>query len=196
MALIADVVTRTDDAAGDEFLTFIDGLARRVQGVAIVNLNSDPMGVTGTPLVVSVTNNVTLDDSTPINVNIASEAPATPYVVYGTSTAAVASAQISGSGPYMLKQLRVIMASTSTVDRYLMLFNGNGVSAGQTLADFNDPNVVAPVWRAFLPAGVETSETFDDNELIFSNGLLACISSTEDSLTLTGAEAYFHAIGI
>ena len=45
MALTADVVLRTDDASGDSFLTFLDGSARRVQAVAIVNLNGDPMGV-------------------------------------------------------------------------------------------------------------------------------------------------------
>ena len=193
MALIADVVTRTDDAAGDEFLTFIDGLSRRVQGVAIVNLNSDPMGVTGTPLVVSVSNAVAVDDSTPINVNIASEAPATPYVVYSTGVSAVASAIVSGSG-YTLKQLRVIMDAGTTNDRWVLLFDADGVSAGQTVAEL-DSNNTPPDWRMFCPKGIETSETFDDNELVFTNGLVAALSTAPGSLTIAGSEVFFHAIG-
>lgn len=186
MALIADVVTRTDDAAGDEFLTFIDGLSRRVQGVAIVNLNSDPMGVTGTPLVASISNAVTVDDATPINVNIASEVPAGTTVVYSTGGAPVASAIISTTAGYSLHELRVILDPAATTDRWLMLFDATSVPAPATV----------PYWRAFLPAGVETSETFQFG-LPFPNlGCVAVISSDPEDLLIAGAEAYFQAIGI
>ena len=187
MALIADSVTRTDDAAGDSFLTFLDGLGRQVQAVAIVNTNSDPMGVTGTPLVTSVSSAVTIDDSTPINVNIASEAPTTPYIVYSTAGTAVETAIISAS-PFTLKQLRVIMDSGTATDRWLMLFDSD-TTVG--LAG------TAPRWRAFCPAGVETSETFDDGELSFpTTGLTAVISSTPGTYTATGVgEVFFQAIG-
>jgi len=186
MALIADVVTRTDDAAGDSFLTFLDGLGRRVQAVVVVNNNGDPAGITGTPLVVSVSNAVAVDDSTPINVNVASEVPAGTTVVYSTGNAPVASAIISTTAGYSLHELRVILDPAATTDRWLMLFDATSVPA----------DTAVPYWRAFLPGGVETSETFQFG-LPFPNlGCVAVISSDPEDLAITGAEAYFQAIGI
>jgi hypothetical protein len=184
VALTPDTVLRTDDAAGDSFLTFLDGSARRVQAVAVVNLNGDPMGVTGTPLVAEISNAVLLDDSTPINVNIASTTHTHTHTVHVTAGAAVASAVISGV-PATLVELRVILDSAVAVDRYIMLFDATSLPSPGT----------APFWRLLVPAGSEASETWSPSGLEFPNlGIVAAVSSTINTLLVTGAEAYFSAV--
>lgn len=184
MPLTPDTVLRTDDAAGDSFLTFLTGGGDRAQGVAVVNLNGDPMGVTGTPMVVSVSNNVAVDDSTPIDVNIASTTHAHTHVVYGTAGAKVASAVISAV-PATLVELRVVMDPLSTADRWLMLFDASSLPA----------DTAVPIWRSYLPGGSGIGESWGDIGLPFpTTGIVAAISSTADTLTVTAAEGYFHAI--
>ena len=184
MPLSPDTVLRTDDAAGDSFLTFLDGSARRVQAVAIVNLNGDPMGVTGTPLVAEISNAVLIDSTTPIDVNIASTVHTHTHNVYVTAGSAVASAVISGA-PATLVELRVILDSAVAVDRYVMLFDATSLPVDTT----------PPFWRLLVPAGSEASETWNPSGLDFPNlGIVAAVSSTIGTLTVTGAEAYFSAV--
>ena len=184
MPLTPDVVLRTDDAAGDSFLTFLTGSGNRAQAVVIINLNGDPMGVTGTPVVTTVSNAIAIDDSTPIDVNIASTTHAHTHLTYATAGAAVASAIISAV-PATLVELRVISDPTVTVDRYVMLFDATSLPA----------NGAAPLWRSYLPGGSGIGESWGDIGLPFTSlGIVAAISSTPDTLTVTSAEAYFHAI--
>lgn len=191
MALTPDTVLRTDDAAGDSFLTFLDGSARRVQAVAIVNLDGDPMGVVGTPLVAEISNAVLIDDSTPVDVNIASTTHTHTHTIYVTAGSAVASAIISGA-PATLVELRAILDSSVAVDRYIMLFDADGTTAGQQIGDLES---TAPFWRLLVPAGSEASETWNPSGLSFpTNGIVAAVSSTIGTLTLTSAEAYFSAV--
>lgn len=185
MALTPDTVLRTDDAAGDSFLTFLDGSARRVQAVAVVNLNGDPMGVTGTPLIAEISNAITIDDTTPVDVNIASTTHTHTHNVYVTAGAAVDDAVISAV-PATLVEFRAILDSAVAVDRYVMLFDANTLPVA---------NGTAPFWRILVPAGSEASETWNPSGLNFpTNGIVAAVSSTIDTLTLTGAEAYFSAV--
>lgn len=186
MPLTPDVVLRTDDAAGDSFLTFLTGGGDRAQAVAIINLNGDPMGVTGTPLVVSVSNTVSVDDSTPIDVNIASTIHSHTHVVYGTAGAAVASAVISAV-PAVLVELRAILDPAATADRWVMLFDNDG--------SVPPINGAVPIWRSYLPGASGIGESWGDIGLPFAvNGIYAAISSTANTLTITAAEAYFHAV--
>jgi len=182
--LTPDTVLRTDDAAGDSFLTFLTGAGSRAQGVAVVNLNGDPMGVSGTPFFVSVSNNVTLDDATPINVNIASSSLVTTHSIY-SSAAAQASHQISGVTATLI-ELRVISDPAVTLDRYVMIFD--------SIASIASLEGTAPIWRAYLPAGAAIGESWGDVGLEFTTGITVAISSTIGNLTLTGAEAYFHSV--
>lgn len=184
MPLTPDTVLRTDDAAGDSFLTFITGSGDRAQGVAIVNLNGDPMGVTGTPIVASITGNVGIDDSTPIDVNVASSTHSHTHVTYATAGAAVASAVISAV-PATLVELRVILDPTATADRWVMLFDASSLPA----------DTAVPIWRSYLPGGSGIGESWGDIGLPFlSTGIVAAISTTADTLTVATAEGYFHAI--
>lgn len=186
MPLTPDVVTRTDDAAGDAFLTFLDGTGRRSQAVVLVNLNGDPMGVTGTPVVVATgSNEVLIDSTTPVNVNIASTTHTHTHVVSATAGAAVANALIY-SGVTTLVEFRVLLDPTVSVDRWVMLFDS--IAAIGTLESS------APLWRIFVPAGAEASETWNPSGLEFADGITVAVSSTIAVLTLTGAEAFFHAI--
>lgn len=185
MPLTPDVVTRTDDAAGDAFLTFLDGSGRRSQGVVLVNLNGDPMGVTGTPVVTTVSNAVLIDSATPINVNIASTTHTHAHVVSATAGTPVANALIY-TGITTLVELRVLLDPTVSVDRYIMLFDSAALIA--TLEG------TAPLWRILVPSGIEASETWNPSGLEFTAGITVAVSSTIGVLKLTGAEAYFHAI--
>jgi len=185
--LTPDVVTRTDDAAGDAFLTFLDGSGRRSQAVVLVNLAGDPMGVTGTPVVVATgSNEVLIDSTSPVNVNIASTSHTHAHVISATAGSAVANALIY-TGVTTLVEFRVLLDPTVSVDRWVMLFD----SATGVIGDLEN---TAPLWRIFVPAGAEASETWNPSGLEFAVGIIAAVSSTIDTLTLTGAEAYFHAI--
>jgi len=186
VALTPDTVLRTDDAAGDSFLTFLDGFARRVQAVAVVNLNGDPMGVTGTPLVAEISNAVLLDDSTPINVNIASTTHTHTHTVHVTAGGAVSEAVISAVAATLV-EFRAILDSAVAQDRYIMFFDDDGTSLPITPG-------TAPFWRLLVPAGSEASETWNPSGLEFSTGIVAVVSSTIGTLTQTGAEAYFSAV--
>lgn len=186
MALTPDVVTRTDDAAGDAFLTFLDGSGRRSQAVVQVNEGGNPMGITGTPVVVATgSNEVLIDSSTPINVNIASTSHVHTHVTSATAGTAVANALIY-SGVTTLVELRVLLDPTVSVDRWVMLFD--------SIAAIGTLETTAPLWRIFVPAGAEASESWNPSGLEFADGITVAVSSTIAVLTLTGAEAFFHAI--
>jgi hypothetical protein len=145
------------------------------------------MGVTGTPLVAEISNAVLLDDSTPIDVNIASTVHTHTHTVYVTAGAAVSEAIISAV-PATLVEFRVILDSAVAQDRYVMFFDDDGTSLPITPG-------TDPFWRLLVPAGSEASETWNPTGLNFpTNGIVVAVSSTVDDLTQTGAEAYFSAV--
>lgn len=218
MPLTPSNVTRTDDLTGDSFLTFTTGGGARAQGVVICDTNGDHAGIAGTPVVVSVEGTVTttisgtpdvnvvntadvniasqaaalqIDDSTPIDVNIASPNPlpvsfsSGTINTYETGASAEASAQIHNAAAD-LKELRVILDPSVASIRYLMLFDAASLPINGT----------APLWRGLIPPAGEMSETWADG-LPFATGIIAAVSSSADTLTVvpTG-EAYFHALRV
>lgn len=189
MALTPTVVTRTDDDAGDVFLMFLDGSSRLSQGVALVEaLLGNPMGVTGSPMVAALIPGTTLDSSTPIDVEINTGAFHTPVTNYVSLTpgSAEVSAIISAS-PTTLLELRVFLDPTVILDRWVMLFDALSLPVDTTV----------PLWRGYIPGGSSISESWGDIGLPFpSTGIVAAISSTPTTLTVTGAEAYFQAVSL
>jgi hypothetical protein len=193
VALTPDIILRTDDTLGDMFLTFLDPSARRSQGVAFVtNLLVVPMGVTGSPLIAALTPGTTFDSSTPIDIDIklgSYPAPVVNYVPLTPGSAEV-SAVIS-TAPTTLLELRVFLDPTAIVGRWVMLFDAISLPA----------DTAEPLWRAYIPGGSSIGESWgaDPTELpglIFSTGIVAAISSTPNTLTVTGAEAYFQAVSL
>jgi len=194
VALTPDTILRTDDTIGDVFLTFLDGSARRSQGVALVeNLLSTPMGVTGEPLVAALIPGTTIDSSTPVEVAMTTDGyshPVNNYVPLTPGSAEV-SAIISAS-PTTLLELRVFLDPTVLVDRWVMLFDASSLPA----------DTAVPLWRAFIRGGSSISESWGGalTELpgldFPSAGIVAAISSTPNTLTVTGAEAYFQAVSL
>jgi hypothetical protein len=193
VALLPDIITRTDDTLGDVFLTFLDGSSRRSQAVALVeNLLAQPMGVTGEPLIAALTSGTTvIDSSSPVEVAMSLDSFPHPVAVFGTAGSAVASAVIS-STPTDLLELRVILDPTALVGRWVMLFDASSLPADTTV----------PFWRAFIPGGSSISESWGGEltelpGLTFpTTGIVAAISSTPNTLTVTGAEAYFQAVSL
>ena len=192
MALTPTVVTRTDDDAGDVFLMFLDGSARLSQGVAIVEaLLGNPMGVAGTPLVAALYPSIVLGNPTPIDIDIKRGAYPTPVVNYVSLTpgSAEVSAVISTS-PTTLLELRVFLDPTAIVGRWVMLFDAISLPV----------DTAAPFWRVYIPGGSSISESWSTlinlTGLTFSTGIVAAISSTPNTLTVTGAEAYFQAVSL
>jgi hypothetical protein len=189
VALTPDIILRTDDTIGDVFLTFLDPSARRSQAVAFVeNLLATPMGVTGEPLIAALTPGTTLDSSTPIDIDIKLGAYHTPVTNYASLTpgSAEVSAIIS-STPTTLLELRVFLDPTAIVGRWVMLFDASSLPVDTT----------EPLWRAYIPGGSSISESWGAVSLPFpSVGIVAAISSTPNTLTVTGAEAYFQAVSL
>lgn len=195
MPLTPDIILRTDDTLGDVFLTFLDPSARRSQGVALVeNLLAQPLGVAGEPLVAALTAGTTvIDSSPPVEIAITTDgfhSPVTNYVSLTPGSAEV-SAIISAS-PTTLLELRVILEPTALVDRWVMLFDASSLPADTT----------EPLWRGYVPGGSSISESWGGEltelpGLTFpSNGIVAAVSSTPNTLTVTGAEAYFQAVSL
>jgi hypothetical protein len=171
---------------------FLDGSSRLSQGVALVEaLIGNPMGVTGSPLVAALTPGTTLDSSTPIDVEINTGAFHTPVTNYVSLTpgSAEVSAVISTS-PTTLLELRVFLDPTAIVGRWVMLFDAISLPVDTT----------APFWRGYIPGGSSISESWSTlinlTGLTFSTGIVAAISSTPNTLTVTGAEAYFQAVSL
>jgi hypothetical protein len=194
VALTPDTVLRTDDTLGDMFLTFLDPSSRRSQAVAFVdNLLVVPMGVAGEPLIAALTPGTTIDSSTPVDIDIKLGAYHTPVTNYASLTpgSAEVSAIISGT-PTTLLELRVFLDPTATVGRWVMLFDASSLPVDTT----------EPLWRAYIPGGSSINESWgaDPTELpglIFpTNGIVAAVSSTPNTLTVTGAEAYFQAVSL
>ena len=202
-------VQRTAEV-GDDFRTFTTA-GVHTQGVSIVDEAGAHQGVTGNALVVDP-GTVTIDDSTPIDVNVASQTAAfaiddsTPidvniasgianplpvslaaetFVRYSTPAAGEDTKLDIGTGACELRQLRVILDPTVTSVRYLMFFNQTGAISPGT-----DPD-----WRMVVPIAGEASETFAKGEMAFSTGLSIALSSTYDDLTVTTAsEGFFQVV--
>ena len=134
-----------------------------------------------TPIDVAVTGTVTVDDSTPIAV-----APSIPVGVdYSSGGTAVDAAVISAT-PAVLRELRCIMDPATTSSRYLMLFDAAALPI--------TPGT-APLWRMLVPAGGEASESFNPGFDFPTNGIVAALSSTATTLTVTTAtECFIHAM--
>jgi hypothetical protein len=194
VALTPDIILRTDDTIGDVFLTFLDPSSRRSQAVALVeNLLATPMGVTGEPLIAALVPGTTIDSSTPVEIAITTDGfphPVTNYVPLTPGSAEV-SAVISTT-PTTLLELRVILDPTALVDRWVMLFDASSLPVDTT----------EPLWRGYLPGGSSISESWggEFTELpglpFPSTGIVAAVSSTPNTLTVTGAEAYFQAVSL
>ena len=132
------------------------------------------------PFVVSVEGTVTLDDSTPISVALGSTA-AWSHDTVGT---AVGSA-LMRNGAGVLKELRTLLDPSVLTLRYLMLFDANTLPV----------NGMVPDWRGIIPPAGEMSESLPGGEFAFTTGCYGMISSSVDTLTVAGAEAYFHVRG-
>lgn len=191
MALTPDTILRTDDLVGDVFLTFLDGSTRHIQGVALVeNLIATPMGVPGTPMILADLT-VVVSNTPSVDVNVVTDGYHSPVTKYVTPGSAEASAVIS-STPTDLLELRVFLDPTVLLDRWVMLFDASSLPA----------DTAVPLWRAFIRGGSSISESWgvaltELPGLTFpSNGIVAAISSTPNTLTVTGAEAYFQAISL
>lgn len=202
MATTPTFVTRTDDASGDSFLTFDVPSGAKAQGVVIIDQNGDQAGVTGTPIVVSVSGSVTvtgtvtanlgtqaapltIDSTTPIDVNITTNpVPVTfssgTLVMYATGASAEASAVLA-SAAASIHELRVVLDPTAVTLRYMMLFNATSLPVNGT----------SPAWRGLVPSSGEMSESWPDG-LAFATGIVVALSETSDTLTIAPAEAYFH----
>jgi len=206
MATTPTFVTRTDDASGDQFLTFDAPSGDKAQGVVIIDQNGDQAGITGTPIVVSVSGSVTvtgtvtanigtqaapltIDDSTPIDVAITGTPIPVSFssgtlVQYATGGSAEASAVVVASAA-ALRELRVVLDPSATTLRYMMLFNATSLPVNGT----------APAWRGLVPPSGEMSENWPDG-LDFATGIVVALSETADTLTVAPAEAFFHAVRI
>lgn len=192
MAFSKKLVKRTDDPTGDDFILQEAPAAsgEYAQGVVPIDETGAPSGITANPFKVSVVGTATVSGSVSIT--------GTPSVtVSGTVATSVAAGTDFSSGgaavddalisnvPAVLRELRCIMAPTTTVARYLMLFD----DADGTVADGT-----APIWRMLVPAAGEASETFNPG-LDFPTGITAVLSSTATTLTATtGLECFIHAI--
>ena len=183
-------VQRTAEV-GDDYRTFTNAGVRS-QAVALVDDNGAQSGVTGNALLVDP-GIVAIDDSTPIDVNIASgianplpvSLTAETFVRYSTPAAGEDSEADIGTGACEVRQLRVILDPTVTNVRYLMFFNSLTVPA----------NATAPVWRMVVPIAGEASETFAKGEMAFATGCSIALSSTHDDLTVTTAsEGFFQVV--
>lgn len=184
MPLTPGTVGRDNEATGQDFLIFLDGSSRRIQSFAIVDDTGAHAGITGTPLVTSVSNTVTVSGTVAISGSVATTSAAETFVRY-SSAAAEDSTPDVGTGACELRQLRAILDSTITSTRYLMFFNSTTLPANGT----------APVWRVLVPAGGESSESFEKGEMAFTTGLTVALSSTIGTLTVTTAsEGYLQIV--
>lgn len=172
MAYSKKLVKRTDSPSGDEFiLQEAPALSEEyAQGVVFIDDLGNPAGHAANPLRVGI-------------VGIVSTSSA-PGVSFSSGPSAVDNTVITTVNNSVLRELRCILKPSTTVSRYLMLFNADSLPA----------NGAAPIWRMLVPAGGEASETFNPG-LSFSEGIVAAISSTDTTLTVTtGSEGYIHAI--
>jgi hypothetical protein len=146
------------------------------------------MGVPGTPLIAALYPTIVIDDTTAVNVSIVTDGFATPVTNYVPLTpgSAEVSAIISAA-PTTLMELRVFLDPTVVLDRWVMLFDASSLPADTTV----------PLWRALITGGSGIKESWNHIGLPFpSTGIVAAISSTPNTLTVTGAEAYFQAISL
>lgn len=199
MATTPTFVTRTDDSSGDAFLTFDIPGGEKAQGVVIIDENGAQAGITGTPIVVSVSGSVTVTgtvtanlgtQAADIDVNVTNVTPipvsfsSGTLIQYVTGGTAEASAVILGSATASsLKELRVILDPAATTLRYAMLFNAAALPANGT----------APAWRGLVPPAGEMSESWPDG-LDFTAGIVVAISESVDTLTIAPAEAFFNTV--
>lgn len=221
MAFAKKLVTRTDDTSGDTFILqeAPSGSSEYAQGVVTIDETGAPSGITTNPLKTAIIGTVTttvtgtvtttvtgtpnvniasqtsalaIDDSTPIDVNIASGI-SNPLPTSVTGTVSVTSAaetfvkfKSSGlvdslvdiaTGSCQLRQVRAILDPTIGVNRYLMFFNSTTLPSNGT----------APDWWMLLPKNGEASEDIKKDELDFSTGCTFAVSSTLATLTITTA---------
>jgi hypothetical protein len=90
------------------------------------------------------------------------------------------------SGAGSLKEVRVLLDPSVVNPRWLMLFDTTTLPV----------NGATPTWRALIPPAGEISESLPGGEFSFTTGCYAMISSTIDTLTTVGAEAFFHVRGV
>lgn len=179
MAYTKKLVTRTDDTSGDSFILqeAPSASGEYAQGVVTIDETGAPSGITANPFKVSVVGTAAVSIAGTVATSVA------VGVDYSSGGTAVDSAVIAAA-PGVLRELRCIMIPTTTVSRYLMLFDATSAPANGT----------APIWRMLVPAAGESGESFFPG-LDCATGITVVLSSTADTLTATtGTECYIHAI--
>jgi len=159
---IKELAKRPEPSEGLGFNTFRDAGGGRSQGVALTDGDGEHLGIPGNPMVI--------------------EPGSTPLIKYRTGVIPEASALLSAL-PTKLRQIRIILQKSTTSHLYLMLFDGVSVPA----------NGATPDWRAFVPRGGQADEVFNrGEELEFAVGLVAALSTDEDSLQIAGPVGFFQ----
>jgi hypothetical protein len=131
---------------------------------------------------------VVISNATPVDVNVVTDGyntPVTNYVPLTPGSAEVSA--IISTAPTTLMELRVFLDPTALLDRWVMLFDASSLPVDTT----------EPLWRALIPGGSSINESWNHIGLPFpATGIVAAISSTPNTLTVTGAEAYFQAVSL
>lgn len=164
MAFVKKTVLRTDDLSGDSFILMEAPAASTeyAQGVVLIDESGNPQGLASSPLIVTTS----VGTLVPFH---SGDGDVTNYVCH--------------SSEGTLYDMRVVLAPTVSVARYLMLFNRNTLPG-----DTATPVASGLIWSMMIPPAGEASESFPAG-LHYSAGMTAVISSTHDQLTIvTGNE--------
>lgn len=89
----------------------------------------------------------------------------------------------AGSGS--LSELRVLLDPSVVNVRYLLLYDTATLPVGGAV----------PKWRGLIPPAGQMSESIPVGKFPFTTGCYAMVSTSVDTLTISGAEAFFHARG-
>lgn len=129
-----------------------------------------------------------LEDETQAPINGGNPLPVTVSAgtvwKYDTAGAAENVIQLHGAAG-RLRELRVLLAPTVSSVRWFMLFDS-------PIAPINGD---APLWRGLAPPAGEASESFPAGIFEYGDTLYIAVSSTHDTLTISGADAFYHARG-
>jgi hypothetical protein len=141
---------------GDDFRTLETGGVKS-QGVAITGNSGEHIGISSDPLVVRQVFEA--------------------YARFQSSGFVDSLANVKSGTGGQIRQLRGILDSSVTTQRYLMAFDSLTLPANGT----------APDWLMLLPVQGEASETFIFAEMLFLTGITFAVSSTPATLTVTTA---------
>lgn len=162
MALTPQSTTlREPDGTGQPILTFLDSNSRYVQGIALVDDNSNPMGLDTNPLSVSLIDDASSQmgiDSNPLSVALIDDAAGqlgidtNPIRTKGEdmtwySTAAASNQEDAfHSGAGSLRELRVTNSGTEEI--WALVYDAATATG-------------TPIYRMHVPAGVEAGDSLE-----------------------------------